>query len=313
MKSYSEWIQKLSLKALPNVIGILCQSSFLTKKTITDLQNKYLPNNVEFNYDFLDENSPMEKILHAAKFRPIQSDFRLIAAPISNSFCSDQLDLLQKYLQNPIKTTLLVFLFKKTSYPLKIIETLAMSNTLFNFNKLTKYETIQIIKAEASTAHIQISSSISSMIQSNIGNNLDLLRNTLDTPHFSHNESNSLLETPINMLQSSTQTPSAIDCLDSLLVRQYVSSLRQLSTFPIPKNSIALLSLLTWHCKSLLQAKINPFFNSKISNTLKRYPSNKFKSKTLIQILKHLIQAEKNTKALAYSKEHIFQVFLYTL
>lgn len=152
-----------------------------------DLLSDYIQNNIlnemerEFNQTIVyGKDTDMLSVINAAKRYPMMSPYQVVIVKEAQHIKS--WDDLSFYLQNPLKSTLLVFCYKHgvPDKRKKWVQDVAKNGVVFESNKLRDYEIAAWISRYAKEKNIQLNEKAQIMLSEFLGTDLSKIVNELD-------------------------------------------------------------------------------------------------------------------------------------
>jgi DNA polymerase III subunit delta len=139
------------------------------------------PEEKSFNLTtFYGKDTTVRDIIMAAKRYPMMSTYQLIIVKEAQNLRKDQLDLFIPYLENPLKSTILVLNFKakKIDQRTKVAKTFK-NHTIFNSDRLYDNQIPSWVDRHIRTLGKHIEPQASQMIADFLGNNLQTISNEI--------------------------------------------------------------------------------------------------------------------------------------
>ena len=124
------------------------------------------------------------EILSLAKQYPMMGDKQLIIVKEAQDlkFNDEETKILEKYVENPVESTILVFAHKhkKVDSRKKVFKTLDKAKMLFHSEPVKDYNLAKWIDDEARNLQIKLAPGISQLLADNLGNDLSRIANELN-------------------------------------------------------------------------------------------------------------------------------------
>ena len=124
------------------------------------------------------------EILSLAKQYPMMGDKQLIIVKEAQDLKlnEEETSLLEKYVENPVESTILVFAHKhkKVDSRKKVFKTLDKAKMLFHSESVKDYNLAKWIDDEARSLHIKLAPGISQLLADYLGNDLSRIANELN-------------------------------------------------------------------------------------------------------------------------------------
>lgn len=149
-------------------------NTFLMERALEKLKKALLPDSArDFNMEVFygGESTPAE-IVASARSIPFLATNRLIIVRRTESFRADELGHFLPYLENPVKTTCLVFIAAKGDFKKGFFKTLKSAGRVVSFEELRESRIVPWLREAAAELGLKLNPRACLYLQQVVGNNL---------------------------------------------------------------------------------------------------------------------------------------------
>jgi DNA polymerase-3 subunit delta len=243
---------------------------FALEKTLSRIRGEFIPESSrDFNLEICyggDDADPYD-IINRAKTMPFLADRRLIIVRMTEEFKAGQLDKFLPYLEDPAKSTCLIFIASRTDFRNRFFNRIRTLGFAVNFMELKSSQIVPWIRQRARELGINISEQACTYLQEIVGNRPIDLYNELVKLQLRYGDGK-IGEEEVKEMAIYGRTYTIFNLLDALSAKDLGASLSALNSFlqeedkregPLRLNGMLNRQIgLLWQTKALLEKGVNP-------------------------------------------------------
>lgn len=298
---------------------------------------KRLEEDISNDYSIYDlAELPIEEVITDAETYPFFTNHKLIIAyhpvflqarPTKLPF-EHQVGALEKYLENPVDYTTLLFIapYEKIDQRKRIVKAFKKHAQVVSCEPIKDYELSKWINQLAKQFHITIDLDAYEVFEAAISNNLFLLHSELEKIQMYVGENGHVSRDIAEKLVASTSNRSALMLVDAVLEKDLQKSIEIFKELlKMNEEPIALIALLAFQFRTILRVKLlreKGYSEQQMQRQLGVHPfvvklatkrEKKLPLKTLELIMKRLADTDAVIKQGVMDKELAFELLLYDL
>lgn len=309
--NYDQFLKHLDKKKYEPCYLFAGSEDYLIDDCLNRLLDGVLePSLREFNQDiFYGSQSEAGKIVDIANSYPMLADSRVVVVKEMEQLSPSGLELLLKYLQNPLQSTKLILIAEKADFRKKLFAQIKAKVFFVEFKPLYDNKIPSWIESYLQTKNLKIEYKASLLIQALVGNNLRAIVNELDKIILNLGKNKTINESDVQSVVGLSRNYSVFNLNDAIGNRQLDQSLRILNNMlESGESQTRILAMIYRHFQTLLKLKhglqskksqqeitamtgIPPFFISKTKQM-----AENFTLAQLRHIFEHLLDADLNLK-----------------
>lgn len=335
--SYLDIAQKIKKNQLASIYLLYGTESFFIQDIKKQITNAILPDGDIENLSTYDlDETPIQEVISDAETYPLFGERKLIIAhnpsflkakPNKIPFDHD-LDHLQKYLENPVDYSTVVFIaeYEKIDERKKVTKAVKKNASVVNCDPVKEHELAKWIKTIAKEYQITIEPDAYDVIEGELEANLHLLQNEMMKFALYVGEGGRVTKNDAELLISHTMNSSSLRLVDAVIdgdLRKAISIYRDL--LKMKEEPIAMVALLAYQFRTLLRVKLlkqKGYSQAQMQKQLGIHPfvvkialsrEHKFTIEQLSIFIDKLTNADANMKQGKMEKELVFDLLLYDL
>ncbi|MBN4077342.1 DNA polymerase III subunit delta [Sulfobacillus acidophilus] len=181
-KNIAHWQMVVQKKSFPFVFALSGKERGFVQEAIAAVKTHVLQKDfADFNYEKVSaKDCSIENIINKANTLPMMAKFRLVEVQDADKLVADDVSSIEKYLQDPNKTTFLVFVFENVDFRQKVPKLLDTKACVFKFDPPKEEDMPKLILKMAQEYGLDLREGVCEILQMAIGCDLLMMKQAFE-------------------------------------------------------------------------------------------------------------------------------------
>jgi DNA polymerase-3 subunit delta len=208
-------------------------SEFRLEKSLRAICELLIPQSLrDLNFQAYDSDKcEPETLIDAARSVPFLSEHRLIVLRGVEAFSASSLQRFLPYVENPVDSTLLVFISQKPDFKKKLFKRLRQLDASVFFGRLNESQIIPWLRKTAREMGFSIESQACAFLRQIVGNRLRDLHNELEKLYIRYGEGNSVGVEQVKEIALESRSYTVFELMDCFSSKRLSAAILTLKRF----------------------------------------------------------------------------------